>query len=349
METLETGRNHNQVEAIVPFAIRGEVQNIVFLLCTARLNVCGQVRVLVTMQDITERKQAEEALRESEERYRALVETTGTGFVIIDVDGSVLDANAEYVRLAGRGDLTEIRGRSVTEWTADYHKERNSVAVRQCVKEGHIRNLEIDYFGPHGNVTPVEVNATVVESGGTRRILTLCRDITERKRVEDKVTAERALAQRYLDIAGVILLVLDADGNITLLNRRGYEVLEYPEGELLGRNWLETCLPERERTRILSVIRQLAAGNVQPVKHIENLVLTRSGTERVVAWHNTAMFDEQGGFVGTLSSGEDITERKRAEESLRRSHEELEAMYDGMYDGLLIAEVDTARFVAPTA
>jgi two-component system, sensor histidine kinase and response regulator len=316
--------------------IEGECGDRVFAMALAPVVNAGYVNLYAF--DITDRKKAEETLRVNEELYRTLIETTGTGYVIVDSEGRVVDANSEYARLAARGGAAELRGRSVLEWTADYHLAKNAEAVRQCATEGYIRNLEIDYIDARGKVTPIEVNATVIETDGTPRILTLCRDITERKRAEDKLAAERALAQRYLDIAGVILLVLDADGNITLLNRRGYEVLEYPEGELLGRNWLETCLPERERSRILSVIRQLAAGDVQPVEHIENPVLTRSGMERVVAWHNTAMFDEQGGFVGTLSSGEDITERRQAEESLRRSEELYRSLVDNLLAGVTLID-----------
>ena len=80
-------------------------------------------------QDITERKRADAALRESEAKYRTLVETTDTGFVILDGDGRVLDANAEYVRLTGHHALREILGRSVVEWTAKHDVVRNAEEV----------------------------------------------------------------------------------------------------------------------------------------------------------------------------------------------------------------------------
>ena len=130
------------------------------------------------------RKRAEEALRESEEKYRALIETTGTGYVIIDMQGRVIDANPEYVRLAGRRALQEILGRRVTEWTAQHDLARNAEAVRRCAELGFVRNLEIEYVNGDGKCTPIEVNATVVPAAGDVRIVGLCRDITERKRAE---------------------------------------------------------------------------------------------------------------------------------------------------------------------
>jgi PAS domain-containing protein len=76
--------------------------------------------------DITKPDQIQEKLKASEEVYRALVETTGTGYVILDTEGRVLDANPEYVRLTGHRTLEEISGKNVIEWTAGYEKEKNA-------------------------------------------------------------------------------------------------------------------------------------------------------------------------------------------------------------------------------
>jgi two-component system, cell cycle sensor histidine kinase and response regulator CckA len=152
------------------------------------------IEMLCIGNDITERRRAEESLRESERHYRALIETTNTGYVIIDSEGRVLDANAEYVRLTGEKELTDIRGRSVVEWTADDQKTKNAAAVRECLDRGHIRNLELNYRDSRGQVIPVEINATVVEKDGETRILTLCRDISHRRKAE----SERQLLEERL-------------------------------------------------------------------------------------------------------------------------------------------------------
>jgi diguanylate cyclase (GGDEF)-like protein/PAS domain S-box-containing protein len=137
--------------------------------------------------DITERKNSEAVLQGSEEKYRALVETTATGYLIIDGMGRVLDANQEYVRLTGHDQLSDILGKPVTAWTADYEKEKNAAAVVRCAKEGLVKDLVIDYVDGNGRITPIEVNATVVGSGESLRIISLCRDITERKAAADEI------------------------------------------------------------------------------------------------------------------------------------------------------------------
>ena len=180
--------------------------------------------VVMSSRDISERKAAAEELNRNQEKYRTLIETTHTGFVIIDQDGLVLDANPEYVRLTGHHNLSEIVGRSVIEWTAGYEKEKNAAAVRKCIKERHIRNLEIDYVDSTGDITPVEINATCIESEGGVHILTLCRDITDRKRVEESLQRmEEQLQQaQKLESIGTLAGGLAHDFNNLLMGIQGY-------------------------------------------------------------------------------------------------------------------------------
>ncbi|MDD2720811.1 MAG: PAS domain S-box protein [Gallionella sp.] len=159
----------------------------------------GRVRtVLAVARDITEQKRGDAAVRESEAKYRALIETTVTGYLILDAQGRVVDANPEYVRLTGYKALSEILGRNVIEWTAPYEQAKNAEAVTQCVRDRGIRNLEIDYLWPDGRVMPIEVNATVQSEGGSMRIISLCRDISERRRVENALRQAKSETERLL-------------------------------------------------------------------------------------------------------------------------------------------------------
>ncbi len=133
-------------------------------------------------RDITEAKATLVSLQTSEERYRRLVEITDTGYLVLDSRGLIIDANDVYLRLTGRSSLAELIGHSVTEWTAPYDLERNAREVEKCMQTGQVRGLEIDYIKPDGTIQPIEINATVFHKGEENVILTLCRDISDRKR-----------------------------------------------------------------------------------------------------------------------------------------------------------------------
>lgn len=161
------------------------------------------IRMIGTVRDITEWRQAEELLRSSEEKYRAIIETTDTGYLIIDLQGNVVDANQEYVRLTGHNTLVEIIGRNVLEWTAEYEKKRNTEAVTKCLKDGQIRNFVIDYIDNAGQITPIEINATIQKEGDSQHIISLCRDITERRLADEeyaKIESKLKQAQKMESI-----------------------------------------------------------------------------------------------------------------------------------------------------
>ncbi len=132
-----------------------------------------------------------------------------------------------------------------------------------------------------------------------------------------ELARERDSAQRYLDIAGVMLMALDEQGRIVMVNRKGAELLGESESALIGMDWFDNFLPASEKAAIRQVFARLMAGETRLLEHYENVILTRSGMKRVMAWNNTLLRNEAGAPVGTLSSAEDVTERRQAEERIR--------------------------------
>jgi len=166
-----------------------------------------------------------------------------------------------------------------------------------------------------------------------RRAEALEHEILERQQAECAVRQERDRAQRYLDTAEVILLALDVAGRITLVNRYACSVLGSTKEELLGRDWVETCLPDRIREGSRQKFHNLVSGDLSGN---EDPVLARSGQERLIEWRNTLLRGDSGQVIGTFSSGTDITERHQAVESLRTAEERmrfaLEAADVGIWD-----------------
>ncbi|MFH1652833.1 MAG: PAS domain S-box protein [Pseudomonadota bacterium] len=149
----------------------------------------------------------------------------------------------------------------------------------------------------------------------------------ERKRLEEKLREETTRAQMYLDIAGVIIIAIDRNGIVTMINNKGCEVLEYNRDEIIGKNWFDNFLPAKDREAIKKVADSLFSGVIK-FEHYQNPVLTKTGKEKIIAWHTSFLKDESGTVTSFLTSGEDITERVKIENDLKKHIFEMEIIYN---------------------
>jgi len=141
-------------------------------------------------------------------------------------------------------------------------------------------------------------------------------DITLQKEHEQRINAEKEMAQRYLDLVGSMVVALDAQGRITLLNQRGCQVLDTSLQHAIGKNWFDHFLPQENRQELKDLFIQLIAGQLEGHEFFESNIVNSLGEQRMIAWHNILLRDEDDKITGILSAGEDITERKQAEAEL---------------------------------
>src|SRR5450756_2068458 len=191
-------------------------------------------------------------------------------------------------------------------------------AFDRAVTAGESYDLELQFVTAKGNHRWVRTmgRAELNDEHPTRVVGNII-DITDHKQTETNLQEARKMAERYLNVAAEVILGLDAQGIITLLNDSGHRLLGYAPGELIGKNWFDTCLPEEARTEVHGVFAKLMDGQYADVQIYENSVITRNGNRLDLLWHNTLLRDTDGRIVGALSSAQDITERKRAEDKLR--------------------------------
>jgi len=276
----------------------------------AKGNIIGAIE---TLEDITGQKRAVEALRESEEKYRSLIDITDTGYVIIDGDGRVLDSNPEYARLTGHKTPREIKGRNVTEWTAGHDLERNVEEIRKCLKIGQIRNLEVDYVNADGRITPVELNASFMRTSQGTRIVTLCRDITERRKSEKALLESEAKYRAIIDAFEGYIYICSPDYRIEFMNKKFIERTGYDatgESCYTALHGLDSVCPWCVNDRVQK----------------GETVRWEINSPKDNRWYyvvNTPICHTDGA-ISKQSMIIDITGRKQTEEDIRRLNEKLE-------------------------
>jgi len=255
-----------------------------------------------------------------------------------DADGRVMRANRAYAECAGVP-FGDIMGRPYWEVFP-----RSDGPAQACVlARQEVRAVEEEVTADNSHTYASRFFAIRDDNGAYRYSIHILRDVSAQRAAERMAAAERDRAQRYLDVAAVMLLALDATGRITLINRKGCEILGYSEAELLGQNWLERFVPQNQQGQV----RQLFAAHMEghAPEYAENWIVRRNGEQRLIAWHNTALRDADGTVTGTLSSGMDITERHRLEQALRDSQLRLQSVFDTARDGILVADLTSRRFM----
>jgi len=137
------------------------------------------------------------------------------------------------------------------------------------------------------------------------------------RRSQRALRRERDAAQKYLDVAGVAVVLLDPQGRVSRVNRKGAEILARAEGEVLGKDWVETFVEAGDRPR---VARELAAlSHTERVLAHEYAVVRPSGERRILSWFATPLSDRGGAAAGLLGSGVDVTVERRLEHQLRHA------------------------------
>jgi len=172
----------------------------------------------------------------------------------------------------------------------------------------------------------------------------LAEEIKLLKTAENQLEKERDRVQEYLDIAGVMIMILDHKGNISLINKKGCQILGYEEPELIGRNWFQNCLPEENKEEIFRVFNSLLSGDESSYEYYENRVLRKDGSSRIIAFHNAILRNKASQLIGVLVSGEDITERKQAEKDLHNISAELRMIVDSSQSMIFYKDKEN-RFV----
>jgi PAS domain S-box-containing protein len=244
-------------------------------------------------------------------RLAAIVESSDDAIMSTDLAGVVTSWNHGAEKLFGYT-AAQMVGATIMRLTPEDAQPDEQRILAQVGGGRSVSKFETVRRKQDGTLVTVSITSSPIndESGRPIGAANVVRDMTERTRAEAALRQERDRAQHYLDAAEVILIALDCEARITLINRKGCDLLGWSEAELIGRNWMESCSPEEERPAIEKIFRDLLAGNVS-VR--ESSIVSRTGEHRLIEWRNRLRRDEHGRVIGTFSSGSDITDRRSLE------------------------------------
>jgi len=285
----------------------------------------GQTIVLIVCEDITARKQAEEALQQSEARYRTLVENSPDA-IYVHRDGKVLYANPASARLIGASHPQQLLGKSVIDFVAAEYRPLVAERMRRIMQEGiTLPFIEVKGIRLDGTSIEVETMGLPIIYQGQPAAQVIVRDITERKRAEEALRESEAryrlLAENSRDLIGL----LDLQGSILYASPSHFQVLGYAPEELVHNNVFEVIHPDDAQQSLAAVNDLLASG---ASKTIEIRLRKKSGPWLEVEAVLSVIADQAEARQRILLSARDITGRKQAEQTLHASEERYRSLYD---------------------
>jgi PAS domain S-box-containing protein len=276
---------------------------------------------LALQEDITERRATVEALREREERFRQVTEGIREVYFLNAADYSeLLFVSPAYEEVWGRSCESLYRApASFIEAVVAEDRPAVVAHVDRIRAGGEPEQCEYRIVRPDGTVRWILVKTGGVrnEEGVIYRLAGVALDFTERKNAEEALRASEQRLRTLFETVNLIVLALDAEGRVEYVNPFLLKLTGYPREEVFGADWIDRFIPEANRPNMRGVFRDLIEQLLHP--HYQNSILTRTGAERMISWHNTVVRDAQGRPTGTLSIGEDITEHAQLEAQLRQS------------------------------
>ena len=294
------------------------------------------IRLMGTCRDVTEQKRAEEALKKSEEKFSKAFRQGPMSLTITSIkDHRYVEVNEAFERMTGWL-RDEVIGRTPFDIGLWVNPAERVNLSKQLFLEGRVRGVEARFRKKDGTIRIAFLTAEVLEVNGEACALGVFADITDRREAEEALREAKDFSENLIRTANVIILGLDSEGNVTLFNQAAEEITGYSFEDLRGKNW-STLVPRDRFPEPWEEFERIMAGTAG-LTYV-NPIITKSGEERYISWRNSQVTVD-GKIVATISFGNDITERRQAEEALRDSEQKYRNFVSQSWEGIFREEME---------
>jgi len=284
-----------------------------------------------------------EDLRSSTAYIENILKNMFGSLLVLNLDGVIQTINRATIIATGYNE-EELIGKQIHMLTEQ--PEKITEALHKVQQEEGLQNYELRYRRKDGSVRMMLINASLMSEAKTRGIVIVGIDITEREKIEEALQKGEEKYRELVENANSIILRSDTQGRITFFNEFAQNFFGYTEEEIVGKNLLETIVPKTETTgRDLAQMRKDLMLYPEKFKNNENENIRRTGERVWISWTNKAILDQHGNVTGILSVGNDITERKQAEEERKILIQKLQQTLKELQEAL--AKVKTLSGLLP--
>ncbi len=287
------------------------------------------VGAIETLEDISDRKKAEEVLRESENRYRAIFENTGAATFIVEEDTIISLVNAEFEKLTGytRDEIENKRRWTELVVKEDLERMLYQHRLRRADAKAALKQYEFRIIDKHDQIRDCLLTVDMI--AGTKRSIASFLDITERRQTEQKAAQLAAIVESSDDA----IIGKNLDGSITSWNRGAEKIYGYAASEVIGKpiSILFASGLEDDAKQILEKIK-----SGEPVEHYETVRRRKDGRDIHMSLTVSSIRNYKGIIVAASTIGRDITDRKQAEDALQQSEEQFRTLVESAPDAIFI-------------